>query len=517
MKRLVAFASTVVLTSVGFAGGTAPAVSAPLGDGSLDPSFNPGAGLQGLNQVGATPVGATTLAVQPDGKVLIGGYFWRYNGVGRSAIARTNANGSLDTTFDTGSGLDGRPTRFKVLPSGKILTAGVFTEYDGIARGRMMRLKADSSLDLPYPVGPDPYVPILGFNGDVQAMAVESSGRQVLAGDFTYYGTTPIRRLARLQTNGALDTSFVPREFSGRGLELGLNALLTQPGGKVLVGGFFTAYSGVPRSSILRVNANGSLDRTFNPGSGLGPNALSPLPTVLTMTTAGESVFLGGVFGSYNGSPRGSIVKIHSDGSLDPYFAPPSTGFNGGVNSIAVQPDGRILVAGNFDHFNGAPTPGIARLLPNGRLDHTFKPGTGFDGSVTAMVLEPNGTAVLGGYFTRYNGIRRNGIVRIIGYTAPMAQVPLRGCVTPPKSIPLQGLTGLMKGHCTTNAGQTVSVRVTGALLPRGDLVPWRVVRGPDGAVFIRTNGYHVRLKVTWAAPATWGFKPYSYSRTYTN
>lgn len=98
--------------------------------------------------------------------------------------------------------------------------------------------------------------------------------------------------------------------------------------------------------------------------------------------------------------------------------------------------------------------------------------------------------------------------------TPQLAQVPVKGCVTPPTGLPLVGIRQVLQAHCVTNAGQSVRVQVTGSL--RGDLRFWRVTRLPNGSTFISTFGYHLTLRITWSAPAIGNYRAYRYSRTYT-
>ena len=113
-------------------------------DGSTDTGFNPGSG--GNDWVEA-------VALQPDGKVLIGGSFTSFNGTPRNRIARLNANGSLDTTFNPGSGVDNTVNRIAVQSDGKVLLVGAFTTVNGVSRNRIARLNADGSLDTSFNPG----------------------------------------------------------------------------------------------------------------------------------------------------------------------------------------------------------------------------------------------------------------------------------------------------------------------------------------------------------------------------
>ena len=81
------------------------------------------------------------IAVQSDGRIVIGGRFTSYDGVARNRIARLHTDGSLDESFDPGVGLDDFPEAIAVQSDGKILIGGNFTSYDGVARNRVARLR----------------------------------------------------------------------------------------------------------------------------------------------------------------------------------------------------------------------------------------------------------------------------------------------------------------------------------------------------------------------------------------
>jgi uncharacterized delta-60 repeat protein len=100
---------------------------------------------------------------------------------------------------------------------------------------------------------------------------------------------------------------------------------------------------------------------------------------------------------------------------LDASFNP-GTGADHWVNSIALQPDGKILIGGYFDTYNGTTRNRIARLNTDGSLDASFNPGTGANDGVRSIALQPDGKILIGGLFTAYNGTGRNRVARIRGF-----------------------------------------------------------------------------------------------------
>jgi uncharacterized delta-60 repeat protein len=161
---------------------------------------------------------------------------------------------------------------------------------------------------------------------------------------------------------------------------------------------------------LARLNADGSLDASFDVGSGADDRvwAVALLPGQL----GAQRVLIAGDFTHVQGVPRGGLAVLNPDGSLDPLFNP-GAGANGTVHAVAVQTNGQIIVAGAFTEIDGRRRVRIARLNGDGTLDATFDPGLGANDSVYAVKLQPDGRAVIGGVFTRFNGTRRLGLARL--------------------------------------------------------------------------------------------------------
>ncbi|MEI6624322.1 MAG: delta-60 repeat domain-containing protein, partial [Actinomycetes bacterium] len=387
---------------------------------------------------------------------------------------------------------------------------------------------------LEYPAGGDPHDPDLGFTNGVNDIVTLGNGDQLAATRSYWYGDNVSQGLTQLNPNGTYNPSFTPGSgiYGGTGP---VEVIVPQANGNLMVGGGFSEYGGVSRSGIARLHADGTLDTTFDPGTGFRADA-GP-PNVVSIIPSGSGFIIGGAFTLYNGVYRGFVARVEADGSLDQTFATGS-GFDLQVNAMAVQPDGKVLVAGNFYHYNGVEANGSARLFPNGELDTSFTAGTGLDGVVTSLALQPDGKALVGGYFSHYNGIARNGIARLYAYTPPQQQFPVNGCVTAggTTSIPTTGTKQLMKAGCRTNAGQVIGVTV-GARL-RGDLrldtlyckksngritATSSTGRGDgsrycrSGVLRIRTHGKHLQIRVTWSAPPKGAYTAYRTSRNYRN
>ncbi len=364
-------------------------------DGTVDESFNPG--------TGATNGSVHSVAVQPDGKVLIGGSFSSYNGTARGRIARLNTDGSLDTAFDPGVGASSTVVSMVLQTDGKVLIGGSFSSYNGTARNRIARLNADGSLDTTFDPGVGAISGVGWESASIHSVAAQADGKVLIGGNFGAYNHMPRLRIVRLNANGNLDTTFDP----SAGASSSVHSVAAQSDGKVLIGGLFTRYNDVPRSRIARLNTDGSLDTTFDPSAG----AINNTVYSVAMQADGK-VLIGGHFTRYNGTGSNRIARLNANGSRDTTFNP-GTGASGDVHSVALQSDGKVFIGGAFTSYNGTGRNRIARLNTDGSLDTTFNPGAGASGSINSVVVQADGKVFIGGHFTSYNGTGRNRIARL--------------------------------------------------------------------------------------------------------
>src|SRR6185436_16359056 len=162
---------------------------------------------------------------------------------------------------------------------------------------------------------------------------LDINGKYVVGGDFTTFGLVSRQRIVRLSSTGGVDSSFDPMGgFNGI-----VRAIAVQPDGRVVVGGFFTAFNGFPRNHIARLNSNGSLDTSFNPGVGSNGNVFS-----VGLQPDGK-IIIGGSFSSYNGVARANLARLHPDGSLDLAFGPTPSSI---VRTLSVLPTGKLMTGG---------------------------------------------------------------------------------------------------------------------------------------------------------------------------
>ncbi|HEX8547441.1 MAG TPA: hypothetical protein VF691_10805, partial [Cytophagaceae bacterium] len=289
--------------------------------GQNDPTFNPSdVGFSYGDGPDADPWVAMT---QNDGKILVGGFFRVYDGIARMGIARLNNDGSLDNSFDPGSGIDEwrNITSIAVQSDGKVIIAGSFYMFNGLARNQIARLNSDGSIDTSFDAGDAPYLQhILG----IQSVAIQEDGKILIVES---------SRVTRLNQDGSLDKSF----DTGKGTDLGSTKVVVQPDGKILLAGYFTSFNGTAVNNILRLNEDGSLDQTFN--TPLRRNDFNRA-TNITLQTDGKMLIMG-MFRTDDNPPKEQIVRLNVDGTLDSSFAVDSVSR---PTHIAVQGDGKIVI-----------------------------------------------------------------------------------------------------------------------------------------------------------------------------
>ena len=361
-----------------------------------------------------------SFAVQPDDKVLIGGAFNSINGVPRTNLARLNVDGSLDASFQSGlAGANGIVRSIVIQGDGKLLIGGSFTSVNDTARTNVARLNADGSLDTNF----------FSAASSVQTMAPQLDGNVMLGGGWSSSaGTTRYALCARLNSNGAPDGSF-QSQFAGSCavpwscVTPSVNAVAAQADGKVVVGGMFTSVNGVTRYAIARLNANGSSDPSFTSliwqdvfGNNGSLNALILQPD--------GRILVGGIFNYISFDTRANIARLNTNGTVDATFLNGLDGVAGNVNALALQRDGKVLVGGIFSAVNGVARHGIARLNGDGTLDTRFQNGmSGVSGAfisgINAVAVQSDGKVLIAGSFTNVNGVVRNGFARLYGDTPP--------------------------------------------------------------------------------------------------
>jgi len=409
-------------------------------DGSLDNTFDITGTGPGDGNYGAA---IYTIALQPDGKIILGGDFHTYNGIEKHVLARLNANGTLDNSFSGNTkNTSGFVRASKIQPDGKIVIGGNFFNYNDTNVKQIARVNTDGSLDENFNKN------IEETDQYVSSILIQEDTKIIIAGAFLSYDGILSNSIARLYTDGRLEPSY---NFC-TGLDSTPGMMVVQPDGKILfVGGYHynNKKFSISAKGINRRNADGSNDETFNASIcdtiGVKNFALQP---------DGKIIVAGNDITKRGWQTNSAIVRIHSDGSRDLSFKPiwnilNDNVVNYAINSIAIQADGKIIVAGYFNKLNSTNVANIARLNTDGSVDETFNTGTGANSTVKNIIIQPDQKILLTGYFTSFNGISVKYIVRLnpdgtidTGFKTPgtgLYTVPLTATLQPDGKIILAG------------------------------------------------------------------------------
>ena len=365
-------------------------------DGRLDRTLN----------LGTIGFFVTATAIQPDGKILIGGDFNTVLGVTRNHIARLNTDGTLDLAFNPNA--NRQVNAIAVQPDGKILVGGFFfgaNSIGGATRYHLARL--DPVTGAADPFNPDP---------DAEVWSITPHGGKIYVGGvFRNIGGAERPRIARLDAVTGVPDSFNPIAFVSNSSSGSVNAIVPQADGKILVGGFFTHIGGQMRNGVARLDPATGFPDSFDPSGALA--------AIFTLAVQADGkVLIGGQFSGANsmgGQPRNNIARVDAAGVADDSFDPNA---NSIVNAITLQADGKILVGGLFNTGFGATTIGgqtrnhIARLDPATGLADSFNPNA--NGQVYSLVLQTDGKILAAGQFGAVGGETRSLFARLSNDTA---------------------------------------------------------------------------------------------------
>jgi uncharacterized delta-60 repeat protein len=404
--------------------------------GALDVSFDPGSGLDG----NGSNTHIEKIRLQPDGKILVGGTFTSCNGHPALNLVRLTPNGGIDSSFHSPISCSSWVRDIEIQADGKILVAGDFDNYDSLPIGRIVRLHSNGDIDTSFRAG-------MYFDQPIYSIALQNDGKIVCGGLFTEYDGTTCNRLARLHSNGCLDTTFNTQTGANGTVE----EVLIQPNGKIIIAGDFTYYWGDPCIRISRVNTDGTRDSSFNalPGSSavIFATALQP----------NGSILVGGNFNQYDFQPRSKLARVLDIGGVDPQFYVGS-GANSRVEDILLLPDGRVLFAGGFTQFKDANANRIALTDSLCYIDTTFNiNGSGANDGIGAFGLQPNGKLLIGGYFTSYNGTPRSHIARLYNCLTPQPDsiygTAYALCSGTPQTYSIAPISGVTRYEWTLPSG----------------------------------------------------------------
>ena len=245
-----------------------------------------------------------SITQQPDGKLIVTGNFTQYSGVSLNRIVRLNTDGSIDNTFSVGTGFSNISSGSAVDSTGKIVIVGSFGSYSGSSSPRIVKLDSNGTIDNTFNVG-------AGFNNAAIDVLINPDDSMYITGYFnSYNGTLVSQGITKLLSTGTIDISFT----GGTGFNTGG----FQPNGLMRISGetsfysfgYFTTYSGISANRIIKLNSDGTQDRSFNSGTAFN-NVVYSGYIIWT-----DKLLLSGIFTSYNGTSSNGTIILNSDGTI---------------------------------------------------------------------------------------------------------------------------------------------------------------------------------------------------------
>ena len=437
--------------------------------GDLDTAYNPNPG----NYV-------FSAAVQPDGKLVIGGDFGNIGASARSHIARLDAAGAVDAGFNPGA--NGSVRSLVVQADGRIIVGGSFTTIAGTSRSWLARLNADGTLDTTFA-----NTNVTG-TGDISdgliGIALQADGKILLCGQFTTVGGVARNNIARLNADGTLDTSFNPNANKM------VTSMAVRSDGKIAIGGYFTQVAGASSGNIFGdglavLNASGTISQIYDVDG----------PVWSLAVQSDGKVLFGGWFTKVNSVARNRLGRLNADGSLDGAFVPAIllTPYYEGVDGIVVQANGQMIVCGSFTAVGGVTRNHIARLNADATLDAALNPN--LTGSPAGGALQADGKFILVSSVGSVGGVARNWMARLLN-DAPTESLAATSASR------VQWLRG---GAAPEAYARLVNHLVArdAYVAPLGELVAWRRLRRhvratafePDGRVRLNEASSQVVLE----------------------
>jgi uncharacterized delta-60 repeat protein len=372
--------------------------------------------------------------------------------------------------------------------------AGNYTTYNGATSAYLNEIDYNGTLQT--------NLPISGFNNTIFALIQDNSGNLIAGGAFTSYSGTAINRIIRINQSGVKDNTF----NVGTGFNNSVFAIVQQPDNKYVIGGSFTQYSGVSANRVIRLNSDGSVDNTFT-SSATGMTAVNDIilsgtniiiggtasnaTPIVSLTSGGSidtsftvtSLLSGGTITTLAKQSSGKILtnytagnstlRLNTNGSQDTSYTGVTNGNFVGLNKLVVLSNDKIMVGGKYTSEAGSGNYElVSRLNTNGTIDSTFitsgttvvtnQPGRG----VLAIYPEPNGTYIVGGSWTNFNGLSNTNIARLY------SNGNTNNCVPGPTPTPTATLTPTPS--ITASQTQTPTNTATQTITPTNTSTPTR-------------------------------------------
>lgn len=392
-------------------------------DGELDLSFNSPVHLDYPPYNGSYNGRIYCTKILDDGKILIYGDIDDYFGQEVNKLFRIFPDGRLDNSFDVGTGpniqdifINQNSNAIFIQEDGKILVGGNFTSFNNVPRKKIVRLNTDGSVDLSFNAGNG------NFDGMILAIKGQSDGKIICGGIFNLFNGFVKNNLVRLNANGTLDYSFnIGAGFnystsSGTIQSSYVNTIDVTTDNKIIVGGYFNRYKNLVQKGIVRLNENGTKDNTFLVGS--GTNEIDVIRKIY-INPVDSKIYIAGSISEFNGLESSNVIKLNADGSTDTTFTVTenvvSNNFNTGISDFGILSNGNIIVSGDFT-LNQLQD--LAMYNSSGNLIENFKfknEQSSNNPEIYCLSVTDNDAIYVGGYFKNINQIynSKGSIVKI--------------------------------------------------------------------------------------------------------
>jgi uncharacterized delta-60 repeat protein len=371
--------------------------------GSVDDSFVVGNGILGLNQI----VYITEID-NNNGSYFIGGSFSSYNNVPANNFVKVTNLGTIDSSFNYGSGFNSDVLSIKLQSDGKILVGGNFSSYNGVNCNRIVRLNIDGSIDNTFSIG-------TGFNGGVSDIKITNDNLIYVGGSFDTYQGLNYRGIVRIDLNGSIDTTF--NTLNNFPTFSSVLRIIISDNNSVYLGGSFSSYSSTTANNMLKLTSGGTIDTSFNIGSGFNSTIID-----MCLDSLGDIYAVGG-FTTFTGSTNQYMIKLKPNGSKDTTFNNASrfsgNNFISPIRSVFVDSNGRIFIGGRFTTYSLNFVSNLITLDSVGNFDTSFNfwgSILGTSSLVYTIKQDINGNFIFGGSFITYK--EPNSLVSLKEYDA---------------------------------------------------------------------------------------------------
>jgi uncharacterized delta-60 repeat protein len=335
-------------------------------------------------------------AVEPNGSPIVDGilssgtqYYYRYSGVNYNGAGEYSLafSGITDAEAWVGPGVklaseldtNGRVYSVTKQDNGKIILGGDFSEVAGASCSHIARLNVDLSVDTTFSIG-------TGFNSTVRSIIVQQDGRILVGGSFSEYNGTTVPRIIRLNPDGSMDDSFDP----GGGPNSTVYTIHENLDGSILMSGDFSSVDGQAKERFAKLSPNGDLDTNYL------ASVSSRVKQIIPQAN-GKVVIGGGHFDRVNGVEQRSIARLNADGTLDLTFnASPGAD---DISDIAVTPEGDFIICGSFSRYNNITKSRVAKIDSNGNLIESWELSHAPNSTVRSVIIDEEGRILIGGDF----------------------------------------------------------------------------------------------------------------------